>query len=85
MTRNIVAIGLSLIVLIATIFTVAAIWDLWELPRDAIMKLLKTLFVVMCSGGVTLFIFSVIYKSKKSNERERVEQHTNSKSEQTAA
>lgn len=67
MTRNIVAIGLSLIVLIATGFTVAAIWDLWELPRDAIMKLLKTLFVVMCSGGVTLFIYSVIYKKKKNS------------------
>ena len=81
MTRNIIAITLAATVLIATLFTVAAIWDLYELPRDAIMKLLKTLFVVMTSGGVMLFIFSVIYKKDKP----QVEQSRFTESDQNRA
>jgi glucan phosphoethanolaminetransferase (alkaline phosphatase superfamily) len=68
MTRNIIAMVLAAIIVVFTIFTVLAIWDLWELPKDAILRLLKTFFVILCASAVLLFVFSVVHKKKEKQE-----------------
>ena len=69
-TRKALAVLLSIIVLLFTVISLLATWDVIEY-EDVFLRSMKSLFIIFVSAAIILFIFSVIFKS--DSERERFE------------
>jgi hypothetical protein len=52
---------LAVIILLITILSLLAIWDIVEI-QDVMGKIMKSLLVIFISSVVTLFIFKVVIK-----------------------
>jgi hypothetical protein len=52
---------LAVIILLITILSLLAIWDIIEI-QDVMGKIMKSLLVIFISSVVTLFIFKVVIK-----------------------
>ena len=64
------------IVLIITILSVLAIWDVINL-EDVIRKILTSLFVIFIATVVVLFIFAVLYRENEPREYGKKSYHEN--------
>lgn len=64
LAKKIIAIFMSILVLFFTVLAILAIWEIVEVEH-IMSKAFKTLFVIFGGSMITLFVFSVLYKSDK--------------------
>ena len=70
-TKKILAYILAAIVVIVTVVSVLAIWDIIDL-KNVTSKLVKSLIVVFLSSVVILFIYGVVLNDNKKWEKDFV-------------
>ena len=69
-TRKALAVLLSIIVLLFTVISLLATWDIIQYDK-VFQRSMLSLLIIFVSAAIILFIFSVIFKS--DSERERFE------------
>jgi fumarate reductase subunit D len=65
MFRKVSAILLSVMVLLVTVISILAIWDIIEVER-ILSKSLGTLVIIFVASTIVLFIYSVVYRDENN-------------------